>query len=201
VNPNAEKNTRLDLTDEELVVMLHENELLAFKEIYTRYWYQLYLVTNRRLRSQEATEEILQNFFTTFWINRKQTRIRTSLKAYLYTAIRYSIINHLAREATRNNYVELIAYDLKETNNATEETVFLNDLQQNIDKILCQLPKKCRAVFELSRKEHKTNKEIAQLLNLSEKTVENHITNALKLFRLNLKETLISLSLAWLLHR
>ena len=55
-------------TDEELIVMLRKDEVVAFKKIYTKYWYDLYLMTNKRLRSKEAAEEIIQNFFTTFWI-------------------------------------------------------------------------------------------------------------------------------------
>lgn len=200
MNPYSNKKALLSLSDDELIVLLQDNDVLAFKEIYTRYWYDMYLVTNKRLRSKEASEEILQNFFTTFWLNRKKVTIRSSLKAYLFTAVRYSIIDHLAREATKNNYMELLAFNPYPSSNATEETVFLHDLEQNIEKILCKLPSKCRAVFELSRRQHKTNKEIAEILMISEKTVENHITNALKLFRLGLKDTLVVLSLAWILY-
>ncbi|MGO4879053.1 RNA polymerase sigma-70 factor [Pedobacter sp. MR22-3] len=186
-------------TDEELVILLKENDMLAFKEIYVRYWYDLYLISNKRLRSKEASEEIIQNFFTLFWINRKKINIRGALKAYLHTSIRYSVIDYLAREATRNNYLELLSFSYTETANTTEETVFLHEVEDGINQVISKLPAKCRRVFELSRQHHKSNKEIAELLGISEKTVENHITNALKLFRLHFKEVLIASSFAWLL--
>ncbi|WP_322974954.1 RNA polymerase sigma-70 factor [Pedobacter sp. GR22-10] len=186
-------------TDEELVILLKENDMLAFKEIYVRYWYDLYLISNKRLRSKEASEEIIQNFFTLFWINRKKINIRGALKAYLHTSIRYSVIDYLAREATRNNYLELLSFSYTETANTTEETVFLHEVEDGINRVISKLPAKCRRVFELSRQHHKSNKEIAELLGISEKTVENHITNALKLFRLHFKEVLIASSFAWLL--
>ncbi|OWK68804.1 RNA polymerase sigma-70 factor [Pedobacter sp. AJM] len=186
-------------TDEELVILLKENDMVAFKEIYVRYWYDLYLISNKRLRSKEASEEIIQNFFTLFWINRKKINIRGALKAYLHTSIRYSVIDYLAREATRNNYLELLSFSYTETANTTEETVFLHEVEDGINQVISKLPAKCRRVFELSRQHHKSNKEIAELLGISEKTVENHITNALKLFRLHFKEVLIASSFAWLL--
>ena len=186
-------------TDEELVILLKENDMLAFKEIYVRYWYDLYLISNKRLRSKEASEEIIQNFFTLFWINRKKINIRGALKAYLHTSIRYSVIDYLAREATRNNYLKLLSFSYTETANTTEETVFLHEVEDGINQVISKLPAKCRRVFELSRQHHKSNKEIAELLGISEKTVENHITNALKLFRLHFKEVLIASSFAWLL--
>jgi len=187
------------LTDEELVILFKENDVVAFREIYVRYWYELYLISNKRLRCKEASEEIIQNFFTLFWINRKKINIRGALKAYLHTSIRYSVIDYLAREATRNNYLELLSFSYKDTANTTEETVFLHEVEDGINQVMSKLPAKCRRVFELSRQHHKSNKEIAELLGLSEKTVENHITNALKLFRLHFKEVLIASSFAWLL--
>lgn len=186
-------------TDEELVILLKENDVVAFREIYVRYWYDLYLISNKRLRSKEASEEIIQNFFTSFWINRKKINISGALKAYLHTSIRYSVIDYLAREATRNNYLELLSFDYKDTANTTEETIFLHEVEDGITQVISKLPAKCRRVFQLSRQHHKSNKEIAEILGISEKTVENHITNALKLFRLHFKEVLIASSFAWLL--
>ncbi|MBB4107568.1 RNA polymerase sigma-70 factor [Pedobacter zeae] len=187
-------------TDEELIVMLRENDVVAFRKIYTKYWYELYVITNKRLRSKEAAEEIIQNFFTTFWINREKINIKGSLKAYLHSAIRYSIIDYMAKEATRNNYLELLSFSYQEAANTTEETIFINELEKGINGVIAKLPAKCRKVFELSRKEHKSNKEIAELLGLSEKTVENHITNALKYFRVHYKVILIASGFAWLLR-
>lgn len=192
-------SNRHNHTDEELIVLFNENDVVAFKEIYVRYWYELYLITNKRLRSKEASEEIIQNFFTKFWTNRKKINIRGELKAYLHTAIRYSVIDYLAKEATKNNYLELISFNYKDTANTTEETVFLHEVEEGVNQVMSKLPAKCRRVFELSRQQHKSNKEIAELLGLSEKTVENHITNALKLFRIHFKYILIASPFVWLL--
>jgi len=180
------------LSDDELTTLIQSDELVAFKEIYNRYWYKLYVFTNKRLRCKEASEEIVQNFFTKFWQNRSTIKINESLKAYLFSSISYLIINHLKKEALKNQYLQLSYSTIDEQlDNSTEDIVHLNDLQNIIDKELEKLPVRCRSVFELSRKGNKSNKEIAHILNISEKTVENHITNALRYLRLNLKDSLL----------
>jgi RNA polymerase sigma-70 factor (ECF subfamily) len=180
------------LSDEELTGLIQSDELVAFKEIYNRYWYKLYVFTNKRLRCKEASEEIVQNFFTKFWQNRNSIKISESLKAYLFSSISYLIINHLKREALKNQHLQLTYTAINEQlDNSTEDIVHLNDLQGIIDKELEKLPVRCRSVFELSRKGNKSNKEIAHFLNISEKTVENHITNAIRYLRVNLKSALL----------
>jgi len=181
-----------ELSDEELTGLIQSDELVAFKEIYNRYWYKLYVFTNKRLRCREASEEIVQNFFTKFWQNRSTIRINESLKAYLFSSISYLIINHLKKEAHKNQYLQLSYTAVAEQlDTSTEDMVHLNDLQGIINKELEKLPTRCRSVFELSRMGNKSNKEIARLLNISEKTVENHITNAIRCLRINLKSSLL----------
>src|ERR1039458_8739510 len=120
----------LQFSDEELTGLIQSDELVAFEEIYNRYWYKLYVFTNKRLRCKEASEEIVQNFFTKFWQNRKTININESLKAYLFSSISYLIINHLKKEDLKNQYLRL-SYTIVEEqlDNSTEDIVHLNDLQ------------------------------------------------------------------------
>lgn len=187
-------------TDDDLLALLATGEAVAFKQIYKKYWYKLYVYANKRLRCKEAAEEVVQNFFIGFWMKREQLKINSSLEAYLYTAVRYCIIDHVVKEATRNNYYQLAYLDHKVADNCTEDVVILNDLVTAVEKEVVKLPVKCRSVFMLSRNEHKSNKEIAAELGISEKTVENHITNAIKHLRLNLKHSLCLAGLLMLLR-
>lgn len=176
-------------TDNDLLDVFLENDAAVFREIYKRYWYKLYVFVNKRLRDKESSEEIVQNFFTKFWLKRFELNIKSSFEAYIFTAVRYATIDYLEKEATRNNYYQLAHFSKKKIDNSTEELVLLHDLETNVGNELVRLPMRCRSVFMLSRYEHKTNKEIAMELGISEKTVENHITNALKQLRLNLKNS------------
>ena len=185
------------LSDERLSLLLFNGDNGAFEEIFNRYWSKLYAAAYKRVKHREAAEEIVQDLFTLLWSKRKSVQIHTSLAAYLYTSVRYMVFNHIQKEAVRENYKDSfqaanIFYD-----NSTEETVLLNDLNRNIEKEVNHLPPKCRSVFELSRKENKTNQEIAEVLDISEKTVEGHLTKAIKLLKLSLSD--ISRLASWLL--
>jgi len=176
-------------SDQELLILLHQDDTAAFKKIYQHYWYKLYIVAYKRLRSKEAAEEIVQNIFTKLWTNRKEIRITVLLEAYLYTAVRYGVIDHLEKEATRKNFTAFAYYHYRTADNSAEEYIDLRDLESHVKKAADQLPSKCQSVFLLSRQEYKTNREIAGLLGISEKTVENHMTNALRTIRAGLKKT------------
>lgn len=157
----------------------------AFEEIYDRYWFPLFISAHKRLRCKEDAEEAVQQLFESLWKNRRKIAIRTSLENYLFAAVRYIVLRIIhtrslgARAAGSDDGVEV-------TDRTTEETILVRDLSLQIEKIVEGLPVKCRRVFEMSRYEMKSHKEIGALLGISEKTVENHIAKALRQIRLNL---------------
>lgn len=180
------------LSDDELARLLKKDNISAFEEIYNRYWSRLYNAARKRINHAEVCQEIIQDLFTSLWLGRKKLRIHATLAGYLLTAVRYKVFNHIEKEVVRRNYRESLPDEFHRIDNSTEETVLLNDLNQQLEEEITLLPEKCRRVFELSRKEQKTNKEIALELNISEKTVENHITKALRLLRAGLKDSVAS---------
>lgn len=175
-----------NLSDQQLFALVKRDDIFAFKEIYNRYWAKLYSHAERRIRAREISEEIVQDVFTKLWMNRESIVIRISLSNYLISAVKYQVFNYFEKEYLKKRYVgEVVAYETAGVN-TTEEFVFTRDLSSNIDRIIRDLPARCRSVFELSRKENKSNKEIADTLGISEKTVENQITRALHKIRLTL---------------
>ncbi|HWZ14654.1 MAG TPA: RNA polymerase sigma-70 factor [Mucilaginibacter sp.] len=174
------------LSDEELVSLLKQEKLVAFREIYKRYWKNLYGAAYKRLKSKELAEEIVQELFTNLWVKRQTIQIKTALAGYLFTAVSHYIIDHYRKELVKTRYTEALKIAYKETDHSTEETILLHDLTNTIESEINQLPDRCRSVYELSRKEYKSNKEIALHLGISEKTVENHLTKALKKLRIGL---------------
>lgn len=181
------------LQDEELLQLLKQEQMAAFEEIYNRYWDKLYAAAYKRLQSKEVSEELVQDLFTSLWVNRNTLNIHTSVAGYLFTSVRYLVLGQIQKEMVRANYKESLS--LNRVDNSTEETVLLNDLVANLNVAVDQLPVKCKSVFELSRKEYKSNKEIAAELGISEKTVENQLNKALKRLRLGLNSLLMSLLL------
>ncbi|WP_190277521.1 RNA polymerase sigma factor [Adhaeribacter rhizoryzae] len=181
-----------NFTDEQLLVFLKENNELAFDEIYNRYWATLFSQAYKRLGNKETTEELLQDLFTKLWVNRHQITLTSTLSAYLAVSIKYLVLNQVAKEAVRTRFAVAQKQVQVTHNNLTEETIISQELEGLVAQEVAKLAPKCKSVFVLSRFNQYSNKEIAQELNISEKTVENQITKAIKLLRTGLKESLTS---------
>jgi RNA polymerase sigma-70 factor (ECF subfamily) len=180
------------LTDTQLLNLIQADHESAFKELYCRYWKQLYAFAYNRVRSREVAEEIVQDFLTNFWLNRHRYNIQTSFEGYIYTSIKNLVLNYFAREARKSQMLENISISMSDSDNSTEEVIILHELRSVINREVSQLPVKCRSVFELSRLENKSNKEIAQTLGISEKTVEGHLSKAIKRLRLSLNMLMVT---------
>ncbi|RFZ81146.1 RNA polymerase sigma-70 factor [Mucilaginibacter terrenus] len=174
------------LDDKDLFALLQQGRLGAFKEIYTRYWKQLYSEAYKRLQNRESAEEIAQEIFTTLWHKRTTLNINQNLAGYLFTSVTNLVIDYHRKELVRERHKSSLQLVYSQADTSMEDALLVKELQQSIDEEVKSLPDKCRSVFQLSRIEHKSNKEIASELGISEKTVENHITKALKHIRLGL---------------
>ena len=172
-------------SDEGLLKLLKQQELGAFEEIYLRYWKKLYSAAFRRVQSRETSEEIVQDIFTSLWMNRQDISVE-KLSAYLFAAVKYKIINYLEKEMSRRTYAEA-QVDTRSVDNSTEETVLLNEFSQALEKEIQKLPPKRQQIFKMSRQEHLSIKQVASNLGISEKTAENQLGKALKVLKLNLK--------------
>lgn len=189
----------LNHTDEELVLLLKQNGSAVFEEIYNRYWEKLFNSAYKRIRDTELCEEIIQDVFTRFWQHHTEISFQTGLSNYLFTAVRYNVIDHYRKYAVRENFAAQKGDEHSE--DSTQEAIYLKELKTQIDQSVNQLSEKCRVVYELSRLDHKTNKEIAVLLNIAEKTVEGHLTKALQNLRVHIKDYLLLLILFLLTGR
>jgi len=182
-----------NLSDDELLGLFEQNDLLAFEEIYNRYWLKLYAAAYKRIKDRETAKEIVQDLFTSFWINRTQLKIRSSLQGYLFSSVKYSVLNYRRAENVRASYSEILLLANNDACNTTEEHLVYKELKESIETGINKLPPKCRSVFELSRNQYKSNKEIAKIMDISEKTVENHITKALRYLRVNVDALIVLL--------
>jgi RNA polymerase sigma-70 factor (family 1) len=180
-------------SDSALLDLMKGQDAPAFEEIYRRYWRILYSITYRRIQSREVSEEIVQDIFTSLWVNRNTVVIH-SLSAYLSSAAKYKVINHMARETSRQAYTQSQQQAVMVHDNCTEESVLLSDLNGALEREIEKLPSKRRQIVRLHKNEDLSLKEVASQLGISEKTVENQYGKALKVLKLNLKHfTLFSI--------
>jgi RNA polymerase sigma-70 factor (family 1) len=185
-------------SDDAILKLLKVQDMGAFDEIYRRYWKKLYSMCYRRLQSREISEELVQDIFTGLWASRNSSSIG-NLSAYLCTAVKYKVINHMAREMSRKSYSIAQLSNVYE-GNSTEEAVLLDDLNTALEKAIDKLPAKRQMIFKLHRQGNLSVKQVASQLGISEKTVENQYGKAMKMLKISLKHftslSIISMILA-----
>jgi RNA polymerase sigma-70 factor (ECF subfamily) len=173
-------------TDEQLMVFLKEGNKKAFEEIYHRYWYKLFNVAYHETGTREEAEELVHDLFETLWKKRHEHTIR-HLGSYLVVAIKHLSTNYIKSQITRRRYLEyMILHDIRQSH-STDEVIQVGDLTKAVEEAMKKLPEKTYAVFKMSRFENQSVKSIAQQLSLSEKAVEYHISQSLKVLKDQLK--------------
>lgn len=168
------------LSDDELVAIVPKDDT-AFNEIYERYSSVLYRAAFNVLKEEEACLDVVQDVFVWFWENRSVLKIN-SVKAYLLVAVKYKVANYIRNGKVRTSFYDRIP-KLELDEQFPDEVLEVKELKEMIARFVISLPERCREVFELSRNEHLSNKEIAARLGITEKTVENQINKALKQLR------------------
>lgn len=174
-------------TGSSVVERLREGDEKAFREIYLRYWKRLLLTAHRKVSSREEAEELVQNLFVSLWEKREEAVIE-NVERYLFTSLKYLVLNHIRSRMMEARYVSYAERTQSQKDNGTEASVALSDLAEALEAGLSCLPEKTMVIFKMNRQEHHSVKEIAQSLNLPTRTVEYHLSKALKALRIHLKE-------------
>jgi RNA polymerase sigma-70 factor (ECF subfamily) len=171
-------------------IELKEGDVNAF-EMFFKTWYQpLCNYAYTFIQDKDEAEEIVQSAFLSVWEKRETIDIKTSLKSYLYTMVRNTSLNVIKHEKIKQKYVgEALALE-ERAHDGVAQTVLSAELESKIQEAIEALPEQCRLVFKLSRFEELKYAEIAAQLEISIKTVENHMGKALKIMREQLKEYL-----------
>mgnify|MGYP003602272963 FL=1 len=181
-----------------LIDRLRNGDETALTELYNKFWQSLFMSSYNVLKDRELCEDIIQDIFMNIWHNREKLEIHISLKGYMYACARYQVFNHIRRNKDKI-HVELFDDLEKRFQYTTPETQLMHDeLVYHINSIVENLPEKCQLVYKLSREEQLSHKAIAERLNISTKTVENHITKALHTIRLSMGSALSVTMILWL---
>jgi RNA polymerase sigma-70 factor (ECF subfamily) len=181
-----------------LINRLRSGDESALTELYNRFWQALFVSAYNVLKDKELCEDIIQDIFMNIWHNREKLEINISLKGYMYACARYQVFNQFKKNKDKI-HVELFQEIDKRFQHSTPETLLMHEeLVQQINAIIETLPEKCQQVYKLSREEQLTHKEIAERLNISTKTVENHITKALHVIRFSMGSTASVAMVLWL---
>ena len=177
-------------SDEALLALVFSRKSeAAFYDLYSRYWDKLFALAARILNDDESAKDCIQEVFTSLWNRKaKDSSPIHNVKAYLFKATRFQIAKQLRNAQVSIENLETLE-SLKSENN-TEDLMDYQDLEQTLLSKLEKVPPASRRVFEMSRFEQLSNAEIAQKLQISISTVENHINKALKILKSVLQTSL-----------
>lgn len=180
----------VDLPEQQHLGKLRSGNIHVYEMIFRTHYEPLCNYAFTFVRDKDEAEEIVQGTFLQLWEKRGAIDIHSSLKSYLYAMVRNRCLNAIKHEKVRRQHITQELLTLEDKVEHVSEEVAGAELEERIHLAIEKLPQQCRMVFKLSRFEELKYAEIAVQLNISVKTVENHMGKALKVMREQLKDYL-----------
>jgi RNA polymerase sigma-19 factor, ECF subfamily len=173
IMPKPEANKILDKT--------------LFEQLFKAHFVHLCNFAFQYVHDSDSAKDIAQKVFLTLWENREKIDLEKSIKSFLFTSVRNRSLNYIRdQKKYRSRVLDLEIADLEIAFETDDSEV--SELQVKVSEVLDTLPEKCRLAFEMSRYQNMKYREIADEIGVSVKTVEAHISKALKIFKDHLKE-------------
>lgn len=181
---------RMDLQDEQMALRLTKRDNAAFEQVFKTHYKNLHSYAFTILKDESEAEEMVQQVFFKLWDRSEHLSFSGSIAAYLYRAVHNESLNFLKHEKVKESHRLHVAYSMKNKSEQPQAKLMGKELEGKYREALNELPEQCRTVFQMSRFEDMKYKEIADKLDISVKTVENHMGKALKLLRTKLVDFL-----------
>ena len=178
-----------DSSDSELVARIQKGNRAAFETLFRRYYENLCGFVESQIGASNVAEDLVQNVLLNLWRRRQDWEPRTSLRAYLFGAARNEFLQYREHRDVRDRWAEeeKEREDPPPTVPPPSENVEHRELRREIKKCIAELPERRREVYVLSRQHGLTYKEIAAVMDISPKTVDNQMVEALKFLRKRLQ--------------
>jgi RNA polymerase sigma-70 factor, ECF subfamily len=173
-----------DSNDIALFRRVRKDDRLALNTLFANYYQKLCTFASTYLNSEEESEEVVADVFISLWKNREHLEIKNNFRAYIYIAVKHAC---LALIKKRRPHHEAITDSMENTfadQQTPEQVLQLHELMDEINHTVESLPLRCRQIFIMSRYDGLKYKEIAEILSIAEKTVENQLVKALEILRL-----------------
>ena len=173
--------------DQHIAHLLHRDEKEGFDALFRTYYPIVVKTAYYLTTDQEVAEDLAQELFMRIWNKREKLQVVQKLKGYLLTSIRNSALDYLEKQKNDHIQLETIKLEWKANLAPTNPDQSPEELKHRIELLVSKLPNQCRLVFSLNRFEGLSNDEISEYLGISKRTVETHISKALKIMREEIK--------------
>lgn len=170
-------------TEQELVALLQKGSISAFERLFEQYSQKLYHFSFSYLKSESESEDLVQEVFLKIWENRANIKTGTSFQSYLFTIAFNSIRKSFNNKARQNKFRTDLLEFLSVENSSLENYPDFEALLSKLDSIIEQMPERRKEIFLMRKKQGMAIKDIAKKLEISPKTVENQITEAMNQLR------------------
>ncbi|WP_185154468.1 RNA polymerase sigma-70 factor [Fulvivirga sp. M361] len=164
----------------------------AFEKAFRQYYGALLNFAKGMLKDEDAAEEHVQEVFIKLWEMRDKLKPDLKLFPYLLTSVRNRCLNQVKHKQVEQKYINYTQKQYRDQVLSYSDYDIEDEIIEKLQYSITLLPDKCREVFHLSRFEGFSHKQIAEKLKISTKTVENHITKAMKIIR---KELLVIMNI------
>ena len=174
--------------DSEWIERLRKGDEQAFEKLFRAHYSKLCGFAADYLNSVDRARDIVQDAFLKIWRYRNDIEIRVSLKSYLYQTVRNRALNEARNSKTRDGTLEVLKNEVESRKTRTAvDKIEMDKLTDEVNEAISELPERRRMAFLLHRRHGFTYREIAQIMEIAPKTVENQIGRALKSLRSQLE--------------
>lgn len=179
--------------ERETLSLLKTGSKEAFSKLFRHYYKDLVLFAGTFIPNKSVCEDIIQTVFFKIWQQHETLNIKTSFKSFLTTSVRNACLDEIRHSKIKNNYTDSFEFLGTTHSFSTQEYILYSDLQKHLTNAIENLPEECKETFKLNKLQGLKYREIAQELNVSERTVEVRIGKSLKLLKAYLKDFLITI--------
>lgn len=187
------------MKDHLLIAGVIRRDRAIFDYVFNYYYSALCAFSNKYLYDHDASEDLVQDFFLSLWIEAPHLQIRSSLKSYFFTGIKNRCLDYKKHQKVIEKHRDHILFSADISDNPTYNFFTESELRQAIQKSMNKFSPRGREIFVLSRMNGFSNQEISEKLSISKRTVELQISNSLKILRKDLIEYLPFWLLIWLI--
>ena len=186
--------------EKRILIELKYGSKKAFEYVFNTYFDQLFRYAKEILKDRDQAEDVVENLFLRVWEDRKKINVHTSVRSYLYRSTFNASLNVLRKKRSENKYRDFFLHhaDFIKCHDYGSSSYPLSDIiekeyNEEIEKVIDDLPPQCKKIFLMSRIEDLPHKEIAERLGISVNTVKSQIMKALKKLQAAIEDLIISL--------